>query len=218
MTDDKQEAFVNKKILALAIGVLIIVLGIGAGLFFYWRSPEYCFQQAQEAVQTHNEKQFVRYTDLDGLCNSSYLMFQNYEASRDSELMHSRTGMMMFLQVRNLIQPEAVGAAKKTILSYVKNGQWMYGTEAGGNISRGMAEAMDIPNIQLLDVQDVDTSHSDAVVSVKVKNSILIHGFILQVGMRKQGDGTWRINRINNLKEYLAAMDKAREHTVNRAD
>ena len=100
----------NKKILALAIGIVVIVLGIGAGLYFYWTSPEYCFQQAQEAVQTHNEKQFARYTDLDGLCNSSYLMFQNYEASRDAELMHSRTGMIMFLQVRNLIQPEAVVA------------------------------------------------------------------------------------------------------------
>lgn len=110
----------NKKILALAIGIVVIVLGIGAGLYFYWTSPEYCFQQAQEAVQTHNEKQFARYTDLDGLCNSSYLMFQNYEASRDAELMHSRTCMIMFLQVRNLIQPEAVASAKKAILSYVK--------------------------------------------------------------------------------------------------
>ena len=87
----------NKKILALAIGIVVIVLGIGAGLYFYWTSPEYCFQQAQEAVQAHNEKQFARYTDIDGLCNSSYLMFQNYEASRDAELMHSRTGMIMFL-------------------------------------------------------------------------------------------------------------------------
>lgn len=206
----------NKKNLALAIGIVVIVLGIGAGLYFYWTSPEYCFQQAQEAVQTHNEKQFARYTDLDGLCNSSYLMFQNYEASRDAELMHSRTGMIMFLQVRNLIQPEAVASAKKTILSSVKNGRWTYGTEAGEYVSRGMADTLDIPHTQVLDVQDVDTSHSDAVVNVKVKNSILTDGFVLKVNMRKE-DGTWRINRINNLKEYLEAMDKVRNHKVKGA-
>lgn len=143
-------------------------------------------------------------------------MFQNYEASRDAELMHSRTGMIMFLQVRNLIQPEAVASAKKTILSYVKNGRWTYGTEAGEYVSRGMADTLDIPHTQVLDVQDVDTSHSDAVVSVKVKNSILTDGFVLKVNMRKE-DGTWRINRINNLKEYLEAMDKVRNHKVKGA-
>ena len=50
MTDDKQEAFVNKKILALAIGIVGIVLGIGAGLYFHWTSPEYCFQQAHHIL------------------------------------------------------------------------------------------------------------------------------------------------------------------------
>ena len=205
----------NKKILALAIGIVVIVLGIGAGLYFYWTSPEYCFQQSQEAVQTHNEKQFARYTDLDGLCNSSYLMFQNYEASRDAELMHNRTGMIMFLQVGTLFSRK-LWLQLKTILSYVKNGRWTYGTEAGEYVSRGMADTLDIPHTQVLDVQDVDTSHSDAVVSVKVKNSILTDGFVLKVNMRKE-DGTWRINRINNLKEYLEAMDKVRNHKVKGA-
>ena len=204
----------NKKILALAIGIVVIVLGIGAGLYFYWTSPEYCFQQAQEAVQTHNEKQFARYTDLDGLCNSSYLMFQNYEASRDAELMHSRTGMIMFLQVRNLIQPEAVASAKED--HNVKMVAGHMGPKPVKYVSRGMADTLDIPHTQVLDVQDVDTSHSDAVVSVKVKNSILTDGFVLKVNMRKE-DGTWRINRINNLKEYLEAMDKVRNHKVKGA-
>lgn len=79
-----------------------------------------------------------------------------------------------------------------------------------------MADTLDIPHTQVLDVQDVDTSHSDTVVSVKVKNSILRDGFVLKVNMRKE-DGTWRINRINNLKEYLEAMDKVRNHKVKGA-
>ena len=69
------------------------------------------------------------------------------------------------------------------------------------------------PIRRYLIVQDVDTSYSDAVVSVKVKNSILRDGFVLKVNMRKE-DGTWRINRINNLEEYLEAMDKVRNHKV----
>ena len=211
----------NQKLTAMLVVLLLIVGGI-CGYRYYKRSPEYSLKLIQESVEEHNWDKFSRRVDVKAMSESAFddLLAG---AMENDKTMDSGTKTLAagFAQ---MLKPAVTGAIERSIQAYVETGE-VVATEANtgekGNKDKTGEQAADnllakthAKDVKFTGVKQSVVDDDIATVTLGIKNERLGKEFALILKMSRLEDGTWKIKRIANLKEFMQAVKEAEDQKL----
>lgn len=206
----------NKKIMAALVAVLLIAAGIG-GYIYYKRTPAYSLTLIQDAVKDHNWDKFSRHVDVQELSDSVFddlIMV----AMEEDKTMDSTTKQMAagFAQ---MFKPMVTKAVEETMKEYVEKGEVGKAKDEEKKSQEKPDEAMagslvnqtHADEVIFTGVKSTTTDGDLATVVLGIRNEKLDKDFEIKVSMSQLDDGTWKVRKISNLKEFLQEVQKAEE-------
>lgn len=188
--------------------LLAFTLAFGLWQFIYADTPEYALEQVQAAIARKDTEAVAKYCDLDSITAQAYDDLTRDMFAKDETL--SDKTKVMFEQFYVKIKPQVVEETNKLLLSYVSTGG-VWQPPSGDNILKGrqlgidyeyLIERSQLRNTKFLKLDTVTRDGNQAKAKIQVQDSYTHTNFMLSLTMEKK-DGTWKIIRINNYRDFL---------------
>ena len=208
----------NKKITAVLVVLLLLAAGVG-GYMYYKRSPEYSLKLIQESVKKHNWDKFSQRVDVKGMSESAFDDLIDVAMEKDKTMdSGTKTLAAGFAQ---MLKPAVTGAIESAVKEYVEKGEVdKPKADAGKNGDKdkvgeqaadNLLEKTHAKDVNFTGVKSSDVDGDIATVTLGIKNEKLGKEFELKLSMSRLEDGTWKIKRISNLKDFMQAVIEAEE-------
>ena len=206
----------NKKIMAALVAVLLVVAGVG-GYIYYKRTPTYSLTLIQDAVKEHNWDKFSRHVDVNEVSEAAFddLIIA---AMEEDKTMDSNTKQMAagFAQ---MFKPVVTKAVEEAMKEYVEKGEVGKAKDEDKKNQEKPDEAMagnlvnqtHADEVKFTGVKATTSDGDTATVVLGLHNDKLSKDFEIKVNMSQLDDGTWKVRKISNLKEFLQEVKKAEE-------
>ena len=203
-----------KVILAAGVFLVIAVAGVIWYFRFQAQTPEYSLDQIRQAVEKHDTEKFHRYVDV------SELVEHSYEDLVDELL---DTGIVMpedaRIAVGDLVQmmkAPILMSFEHAIDQYVKNGNWEAKDTEGDSQSVSSSELLARTGLnktefrEVKSIQEIKDDEERVIANISVYQAEAEREFVFEAVMEKTEDGYWRVEEIQNFKEFLAVVGEAR--------
>ncbi|GAB2460139.1 hypothetical protein GCM10011375_10410 [Hymenobacter qilianensis] len=202
-----------KKVLLLA---LLIIIGVGG--YWYYRtvvtaSPQYSLAQAANAVRTHDVTTFERYVDVNRVARN--LVDQVSDESSALEGLNVNGAIIQ--SALRLLKPQLAQSATQEVRLYIESGS-AEAAAAGQNIGGmnvsvlGLAGRVIGPNPQFKGIKYVNQKDDQTLVGLEITQPQYDTTLVLELKMLDQGD-YWRVTEIANmgtLIKHTARLEKQR--------
>ncbi len=202
---------------AKCIFVLGVILFLGiCGIFWYFfvyaKTPEYSVQMIQKAVERHDKERFREYVDLDAVLDDAYdeLVLGIMDAE---QTMPEETKAAVEDLVRVLKAP-LITSFQTAVDSYVVTGSWE--SENLEENSMDFQQALQRAGLKDASFRGIDGIYRDeekgtAIVKVRVYQADAGAEFVLDAVLAQTEQGTWRVERIENFRDFVSFVGRARQ-------
>ena len=205
----------NKKIMATLVAVLLVAAGVG-GYIYYKRTPAYSLTIIQDAVKEHNWDKFSRHVDVNEVSESAF--DDLIMAAMEEDKTMDSTTKQMAVGFAQMFKPVVTKAVEEAMKEYVEKGEVGKAKEEQKNQEKpDEAMAVNLVNqthadeVKFTGVKSTSTDGDLATVVLGIRNEKLGKDFELRISMSQLDDGTWKVRKISNLKEFLQEEQKAEE-------
>ncbi|MBR3621877.1 MAG: DUF2939 domain-containing protein [Selenomonadaceae bacterium] len=214
----------NKKwIIAFLVFALLILGGIG-GYIYYIRTPQYSLKLIQEAVQEHNWQKFSRHVDVKSVTESAFddliAAATEKDKSMDDDTKNLAAGFAQMLK------PVFVNAFEEGIKKYVETGnlneqQKQEPAKDASEDMKNQAANNWIKNSRageskFTGIKGTVKEGSVATVILGLRDEKLKADYEIKLFMNQLEDGTWRLTKISNIKEFFKSVETAKNKEVDR--
>lgn len=203
----------KKKLIALAVVVVLIVCGIG-GYLYYKRTPAYSMQLIQESVKEHNWEKFSRHVDTKSLSDAAFDDIIDITMEESGNIDEQTKALAAgFIK---LIKPTLTSLIESSVKEYVETGEF----KKDDNVDKKSSQKKENPADNLLQdtnadklkftgIKSTETEGSTAIATLGLRDESLNADYELKLRMIQLEDGTWKISKIDNLKEFYKATQEA---------
>lgn len=199
------------KLQASLLGAVVIVLLVIGWYFLYWvKTPSYSLGLIKTAVEKHDLDTFHKHVDLDTLIGGAYDDAANYFLTKEGMNNPFAMGFV------NAMKPGVVNEFKAEIDKRVLGEaiDTNPNQKPNQNPADDFTKKMGLRQASFSKIDGIETNGNTATVSIIINDPQVGKDFTLQVGMNQLDDGTWKITRVVNLKDYLAKYEAARKAKV----
>ena len=197
----------NNKYVKLGGALALAIVAIAGWWFLYYtKTPTYSLGLVKTAINQHDIETFKKHVDLDTFMDSAIDDFINSD-DKVAEMKDNpfASGLLQMLK------PTLIDYSKKQIYALVEKG-----TDEGvknqpqNEGTSGIANNMpSVSNKSFIGIGETKKSGKTATVELKVNDEEIGGEFTFVVAMRELNDGTWQVTKINNLTDYLKAVNEA---------
>jgi len=184
----------NKKIVFIGIGVIVLLGVIGGGYYWWTGTPEYSINQIKKAIETHNSELGLKYIDTDAI-------FENLWTDMKSELMKETEkaegfeafGMMLGVQLAESMKPVLKEQFRQGIESW-----FSAPTEGEPEETTSTKKASGLSTIWQKDLEikkQGDSAHIELPDNVKV------------VLTQKEGERYWVVSEIKGFTDFFGGEE-----------
>ena len=208
----------KKRLIAVLVLLAVLVAG---GAFFYVshqrKTPEYAMSEITQALEKHDADTFFRYVDVDGVLDASYTDFMSGALQTEQPMNDEAKGAVE--SFASMVKAPVLKSFHEAIETYVKTGAWPAATgeetEALLDPSVAMQKAglagVDLRGVDRVELHDEDAT---AVAMVRVHPQESDEDFVLRVVLAPADDGHYRVTGIENYRDYVVMLAKARRSKV----
>ncbi|MBQ9377348.1 MAG: DUF2939 domain-containing protein [Schwartzia sp.] len=204
------------RFLISAVLALVVAAGGCAWYFLrYTKTPEYSLRMIEEAVQQHDRGKFDRYVDVPRLVETSGDDFLEGLMDADHALTEEvRSAVANFAQ---MFKSSISMSFQSAIYDYVKTGVWGEADEQAAESEKTVDSQFILGKAGLMQTEfrAMETLERDndrqATVSFRVYQAEADSEFVLKARLVKEDDGVWRVNEIENFRDFVAFVMKARK-------
>lgn len=212
----------SKKLIAIAVAaILLVVCGIG-GYMYYKRTPAYSLQLIQESVKEHNWEKFSRHVDTKSLSDAAFddiiELAMEEQGNMDEQTKALAAG---FIQ---LIKPTLTSLIESSVKEYVETGEFKKEDKDGKNGKANNENPADsllqdtkADKLKFTGIKATETDGSTAIATMGLRDESLNADYELKIRMIQLDDGTWKISKIDNLKEFYQATQEAEKQNKKAA-
>lgn len=209
---------------AKIMGIVILIVAIIGGWynFYYIKTPEYSLDILQEAVKKHDVEKFKKHVDLESVLSNSV---DDLFAIEFKDKVNNEAANEFAKGLVAVLKPTIVSTLKTEIIKSVETGTWQINENTGSSSDNSTADnkasASMISDIGAKDVsfnsmqyvkKDGDISHT----GIEIITPALSTPFTLDFQMNKNDDGTWKITKITNFKEYAEEIVAAKKDDLKK--
>ena len=181
-----------KKMLKIAIIAVVLLAGLGGGLYYYYRqSPIYSLKMAAEAFQTNNQANIEKYVDLEYLLNDIF----DKEFLQDPKMDESPLAR----QVLSFLKPSFVSMLKDVILQSIEEAIEEQKAQNDTKADSSSPQKKVVKSVKVLQKKG-----KIAIVEVRLysKNGQEIP---IELEMQKMGN-YWQIKTVHNSSQIIQLM------------
>jgi len=206
----------EKRTFPIAGSIFIVVVLLLSYFFYYTKTPAYSIYIVQKAIEQHDWETFADHVDTDHVLSSAFDDILE-ESRSDAEAANMAKNLTEpFLQI---LKPGLVDSLQDCLHDYIEAGNYETNLQDMDIRQRLNLEDMkkdtDLNFVRYKNVLYTKKSdNGNPVVGIVVTDSVLKQSFVLDLAMRKNLDGSWKIIKILNLKEYIRAIKKARQEKL----
>ena len=216
----------NKKLIACIVAIVLIICGVG-GYFYYKRTPTYSLQLIQQAVKDHNWEKFSQHVDTKDLADSAFNDIIDIALEEDKNHRFTNDKNKTFVTgMVQLIKPMVTGVLENAIKEYVETGtvknkfsskkdddNTSTGKSAkssskanGNNPANEIIGKTRVDDLKFTGVKDTTTDGSVSTVTIGLHDEAENTDYELKLRMVQRDDGTWKLTKVDNLKEFFHAL------------
>lgn len=203
----------KKKLIALAVVVVLIVCGIG-GYLYYKRTPAYSMQLIQESVKEHNWEKFSRHVDTKSLSDAAFDDIIDITMEESGNIDEQTKALAAgFIK---LIKPTLTSLIESSVKEYVETGEFKKDDNADKKSSQkkenpadNLLQDTNADKLKFTGIKSTEKDGSTAIATLELRDESLNADYELKLRMIQLEDGTWKISKIDNLKEFYKATQEA---------
>ena len=197
----------------ISIALLTLIL-LGTSFYFlYWiRTPEYSLNLIRTSVKQQDVTTFQKHVDLDTLLSHSFDSLVEAQIELDPKINAQLVKGMAFFA-----KPIATTALKGYILNEIGTSKLeRKATEptdkkSNEQVVNDFSEKSGFASLEFKGFGSTKTDGDIALVEIKLFDKELKKDFTLLLKMAKLDEGTWRLIKIENLKQHLVEYSKAQK-------
>lgn len=210
----------GKNKIFIAIGIIVALIAAAAGGYMYYkRTPAYTFNLIKEAVEKHDYDTFSRHVDTENVISCAYddlMAFAMEDDDTDENIKGFAGGFI------KMLKPGIVGALDDSVKQLVKTGssdnENIQKEKTGNSDSEKAADNLkkqtNFDNISFKSIGDLRKEGDFSIVGVIFSDKQLGKDFTIELKMLQLDDGTWKILQISNMKDYLKAIEDAKQEKL----
>ena len=203
----------KKKLIALAVVVALIICGIG-GYLYYKRTPAYSMQLIQESIKEHNWEKFSRHVDTKSLSDAAFDDIIDITMEESGNLDEQTKALAAgFIK---LIKPTLTSLIESSVKEYVETGEFKKddnkdkkAPQKKGNPADNLLQDTKADKLKFTGIKSTETEGTTAIATLVLRDESLNADYELKIRMLQLEDGTWKISKIDNLKEFYKATQEA---------
>ncbi len=209
----------NKKVIAFVTAVILIVCGIG-GYMYYKRTPAYSLQLIQDSVKDHNWEQFSRHVDTKSLADSAFDDIIEISLAEDTT-MDAQTKALAS-NFAKLLKPTLTSLIESSVKEYVETGEFndlddsqddnKKAKHSKTNPAENILKETNAEKLKFTGIQSTNKDDSGAIVAMGLHDESLNADYELKIRMIQLEDGTWKMKKIENLKDFYNATQEAEKN------
>lgn len=200
----------NNKYIKLGAGlVLIIVVIAGWWFLYYTKTPTYSLGLVKKSIQQQDIETFKRHVDLDTLIDSA---IDDFIASDDkvAEMKNNPFASGLF----QMLKPTLIDYSKKSIYALIEKGSNDEVRQQNNGTNDIINNMPSLSNKSFIGIGKTQKNGKTATVEIKVNDEEINGEFTFVISMRELNDGTWQVTKINNLTDYLKAVNEAHKQQL----
>ena len=208
-----------KQRLIAAVVVLVVLATGGAWLYVshHARTPEYAMEKITQSLEKHDADTFFQYVDVDGVLDASYADFMSGAIQTEQPMNEEAKAAVE--SFASMVKAPVVKSFRDAIQSYVATGSWpaATGEETEALLDPSVAlQKAGLTGVTLQGIDRVERHAEDdsAVAMVRVRLPESDEDFVLRVLLTPAGDGPYRVTAIENYRDYVVMLAKARRSKV----
>ncbi|BAL82356.1 hypothetical protein SELR_06480 [Selenomonas ruminantium subsp. lactilytica TAM6421] len=209
----------NKKLVALVVAVVLIACGVG-GYMYYKRTPAYSLQLIQDSVKEHNWEKFSRHVDTKSLADSAF--DDIIEISLEEDTTMDAQTKALAANFAKLLKPTLTSLIESSVKEYVETGEFkdLDDKKDGGkkskrqkeNPAENLLKETNADKLKFTGVKSTEKDGTGTVVAMGLHDESLNADYELKIRMIQLEDGTWKMNKIENLKDFYNATKEAEKN------
>lgn len=209
----------NKKVIALVVAVVLIACGIG-GYMYYKRTPAYSLQLIQDSVKEHNWEQFSRHVDTKSMADSAFDDIIELSLAED-KTMDAQTKALA-ANFAKLLKPTLTSLIESSVKEYVETGEFKDLDDNQDNSKKvkrsktnpaeNILKETNAEKLKFTGVKSTEKDDAGTVVAMGLHDESLNADYELKIRMIQLEDGTWKMNKIENLKDFYNATQEAEKN------
>lgn len=214
--------------------VVLLIIAILGGFWYYKRTPTYTFSQIKTAVEKHDWDTFSKHVDTKSVIGSLYDGAIDASAAKDENMDNATKAMVQGFA--KMLKPAIVEALNGEVETWIKTGKSSFdsnndetndksiqGLTQGASSNKGrsnkeesanaaannLKDMTDFENIEFKGVTSTRDEGGFKVITLGLHDNKLEADYELDLNMRQLDDGTWQVVSVANFKDYLEAVEKA---------
>ena len=209
----------NKKVIALVVAIVLIACGIG-GYMYYKRTPAYSLQLIQDSVKEHNWEQFSRHVDTKSMADSAFDDIIELSLAED-KTMDAQTKALA-ANFAKLLKPTLTSLIESSVKEYVETGEFKdlddnqdnskKAKRSKTNPAENILKETNAEKLKFTGVKSTEKDDAGTVVAMGLHDESLNADYELKIRMIQLEDGTWKMNKIENLKDFYNATQEAEKN------
>jgi len=192
----------NKKIIFVGIGAIVLLGVIGGGYYWWTGTPEYSISQIKKAIETHNPELGLKYIDTDAI-------FENLWTDMKTELMKEieeaegfeAFGMMLGIQLAESMKPALKEQVKQGVKSW-----FSASTEEKPKETTSAKESLEFATVW--QQKDLKIQKQGNFAYIELPDNVKI------IFTKKEGERYWVISKIEGFAESLFPKETQQESTA----
>lgn len=192
------------------LAALAVVVAGGGYYFFHVKadSPSYAIETLTQSIESHDVQEFHRVVNVDGVLDSGYDGF--VEGITASESTTTPDASETIKNFTKMLRGPMILSMKTALDSYVETGNFKPEDNSG---VPELIERIGLNDIEVRDVKNIqvnDANPNEAFADVIVFQPELEREFPIQFILTRGKDNRWQIDRVQNFKDYVAEINRAR--------
>ena len=205
------------KLRIILIAAALVLVAIG-GCYWYFRvhthTPEYAMQEIEQAIVKHDTKKFYRYVDVENLLNHSFGDF--IDGLLETELIVPEDAKIAAGDLAHMMKAPILASFQSSIEQYVETGNWLPENTENPSFRSQSSDLLSHSGILKTEFRRVESINETQEEDRRIANILVYQQeaqseFVFETVMEKQKDGIWKIESIQNFKDFIVMVEKARK-------
>jgi hypothetical protein len=191
----------------IGIGAIVVILCAVAFYFCYWtKTPTYSIGIVREAIASHDVIKFQKHVNTKNLLSEAFdsILVAQEEITGES-FRHNRFAMAIVANIK----PSIVDALEDELIDAVE-GKAGEPKKKDMGIVDGAVDNVKNAEMEIKSMSVKNSSDGLAYVDLNVYVPAAEQELVMTVKMSELADGTWRVEEITNLDDFLVEIENAK--------
>ncbi len=197
-----------KIVLAVLLAVLVVGGGVAAWYYgYYTKTPEYAVKMIETSAKAHDLTKFERYVDVRKISEKTGEEFLEGVMDADHAMTdETRSAVSSFAEI---FKASVTKSFEDGIREYVRKGEW-------GGLSPDAQLLLDKSGLYQAEPRGIEgleknAEDGKATLDFRVYQKEAGEEFLLKIRLVKDQEGLWRAEEVENFREFIAFVMKARK-------